>query len=87
MFQIVGRSHRWSPYLNMLGKHLQLKTTSLLVFFLCLVKSFEKLVNNRIVDHLEKCSHFWISSMVLGLLSQLQIFWQLYLTSLGLLEL
>ena len=35
-------------------------------------KVFEKLVNNRIVDHLEKCGLF--SSMVLGLLDQLQIF-------------
>ena len=37
-------------------------------------KVFEKLVNNRIVDHLEKCGLFLISSMVLGLLNQLQIF-------------
>ena len=37
-------------------------------------KIFEKLVNNRIVDHLEKCGLFLISSMVLGLLDQLQIF-------------
>ena len=57
-------------------------------------KVFEKLINNRIVDHLEKCGLFLISSMVLGLLDQLQIFSQLYLikllghlTSLGLLEL
>ena len=57
-------------------------------------KVFEKLVNNRIVDHLEKCGLFLISSMVLGLLDQLQIFCQLYLiellgllTGLGLLEL
>ena len=57
-------------------------------------KVFEKLVNNRIVDHLEKCGLFLISSMVLGLLNQLQIFWQLcliellgLLTGLGLLEL
>ena len=41
----------------MLGKGLLLKTTALLVFFLWLVKS-EKLVNNRIVDHLEKCGLF-----------------------------
>ena len=34
-------------------------------------KVFEKLVNNRIVDHLEKCGFFLISSMVLGLLDQL----------------
>ena len=57
-------------------------------------KAFEKLVNNRIVDHLEKCGLFLISSMVLGLVDQLQIFSQLYLielqgllTGLGLLEL
>ena len=41
----------------MLGKGPLLKTTPLLVFFLWLVV-FEKLVNNRIVDHLEKCSLF-----------------------------
>ena len=37
-------------------------------------KVFEKLVNNRIVDLLEKCSIFLISNMVLDLLNQLQIF-------------
>ena len=37
-------------------------------------KVFEKVVNIRIVDHLEKCGLFFISSMVLGLLNQLQIF-------------
>ena len=37
-------------------------------------KVLEKLVNNRIVDHLEKCGLFLISSMVLGVLNQLQIF-------------
>ena len=57
-------------------------------------KVFEKLVNNRLVDHLEKCGLFLISSMVVGLLDQLQIFRQLFLiellgllTGLGLLEL
>ena len=45
-------------------------------------KVFEKLVNNRIVDHLEKCGFYLISSMVLGLLDQLQIFLQLYLIEL-----
>ena len=57
-------------------------------------KVFEKLVNNRIVDHLEKCGFFLILSMVLGLPDQLQLFSQLHLiellgllTSLGLLEL
>ena len=57
-------------------------------------KVFEKLVNNRIIDHLENCGLFLISTMVFGLLDQLQIFWQLcliellgLLTGLGLLEL
>ena len=34
----------------------------------------EKLVNNRIVDHQEQYDLFMISSMVLGLLDQLQFF-------------
>ena len=57
-------------------------------------KVFEKLVNNRIVDHLEKCGHFSDFQYGLGLFDQLQIFRQLYLiellellTGLGLLEL
>ena len=37
-------------------------------------KVFEKLLNNRLVDDLEKC--------VLGFLDQLQIHWQLYLIKL-----
>ena len=37
-------------------------------------KVFQKLVNNRIVDHQKKYGLFLISSMVLGLLDQLQIF-------------
>ena len=56
------------------------------------LKVFEKLVNNRIVDDLEKCDLFSDFSMVLGLLDQLQIFSQLsliellgHLTGLGLL--
>ena len=37
-------------------------------------KVFEKLVGNRIVDNLEKYGRFLISSMIVGLLDQLQIF-------------
>ena len=37
-------------------------------------KGLEKRVNNRIVGHLEKCGLFLISSMILGVLNQLQIF-------------
>ena len=39
------------PVFDNLGKSLQLRTTTLLVFFLWLVES-GKLVDNRIVDHL-----------------------------------
>ena len=42
-FQIVGRSHLWSLYLRMLGKGLLLKSSTLLVFFLWLVKPFKNL--------------------------------------------
>ena len=37
-------------------------------------KVFEKLVNNELVDHLEKLAIFLITRMVLGLLNQLHIF-------------
>ena len=47
--------------------------------FFVVSKVFEKLVNNRIVDRLEKCGLFSNSSMVLGLLDQLQIVEQFYL--------
>ena len=44
----------------MLGKGLQLKTTVLLVIILWSVvsKVFDKLINNRLVDDLEKCGLF-----------------------------
>ena len=51
----------------MMGKGVQLKTTALLVFFL-LLEVFEKLLNNRFVDHLEKRGFFFSVPMVLGLL-------------------
>ena len=56
----------------MLMKGLQLKTTTQLVFFSVVSKAFEKIVNNKIVDHLEKCG--LLRNVVLGLLNQLQIF-------------
>ena len=41
--EIVGKFYWWSLYLRMLGKGLQLKTTTLSVFFLWLVKSLKNL--------------------------------------------
>ena len=55
--QTVGRSNWWSLYLRMLGECLQLKTTAILVLSV-VGKDFEKLVNKKIVDHLEKCGLF-----------------------------
>ena len=37
------------------GEGFTTKTTALLFFFLWLVKSLKILVNNRFVDHIEKC--------------------------------
>ena len=45
-------------------------------------KVFEKSVNNRIVDHLEKFGLFSDFQYGLGLLNQLHIFLQLYLIEL-----
>ena len=41
----------------MLGKDACERTTALLVFFV-ISKVFENLVNNRIIDHIEKCGLF-----------------------------
>ena len=43
VFPIVGRSLWWSLYLGILGKGMLLKTATLLVFFLGLVKSLKNL--------------------------------------------
>ena len=39
-------------------------------------KTFEKLVNVRLVDHVERYGLFLISGMVSGLLDQVHIFWR-----------
>ena len=78
-------------YLRMLGKGLQQNYHPVsLLFVLSIV--FEKLANNSIVNHLEKCGLF--SDFESGLGLQLQILLKLYLiellgilTGLGLLEL
>ena len=61
----------------MLGRGLRLKSTTLLVFLLWLVKSLK----NLLIAWRNGAS-FLISSMVKGLSNQLQIFRQLYLTEL-----
>ena len=66
----------------MLGKGLQLKTTTLLVFFLWLVKSLKNLFVIGLLITWRNVVFFLISSMALGLLNQLQFFWQLYLIEL-----
>ena len=78
----------------MLGKGLQLKTTTLLVFFLWFVKSLKNLCIMGLSITWGNVAFFLISKMVVGLLDQLQIFslWYLIeflglLTGLGLLKL
>ena len=57
--QIVLRSHLWSLYLKMLVRGLILMLYCSAVILLSVVSTFfEKLVNNRIVDYLEKFGLF-----------------------------
>ena len=95
---MVGGSDQWSLYLRILEKGLLLKTITLLTFLVVgkvfvvnllfvVGKSFGKLTERNVV-------FFLISSMILGLFDQLQIFSQLYVAGLlwfligiGLLEL
>ena len=70
------------PVFRNVGERFTIKSYCLVSIISVVSKVFEKLVNNRIIDHLEKCDFFLISSMVLGLLSQLQIFIQLYMIEL-----
>ena len=70
------------PVFKNVGKTSTAKTYHLGSLLSVVSKIFEKLVNNRIVDHIQKCGLFLISSMDLGLLDQLQIFSQLYLIEL-----
>ena len=78
----------------MFGKGQQLVTIALFFCLSVVSKVFEKLVNNRIFDHVRNVVFFLISSMVLDPLDQLKIFWQVHLivllgllTSLVLIEL
>ena len=66
----------------MLGKGLQLKTTAVLVFFLWLVKSEEVVKKIGLLITYRNAAFFLISSMVLVLLDQLQIFLQWYVIEL-----
>ena len=62
------------PVLKIVGERSTAKNYHPVSLLSAVSKVFEKLVNNRIVEHLEECGLFLISSMVLGLLNRLQIF-------------
>ena len=62
------------PVFKNVGERSTAKNYHPLSLLFVVSKVFEKLVNNRIVGHLEKYGLFLISRMVLGLLDQLQIF-------------
>ena len=61
------------PVFKNVGERSTAKNYRPVSLFSVVIKVFEKLVNNRIVDHLEKRGLFLISSMVLGLLDQLLV--------------
>ena len=82
---ILKKRYLWSLYLRMFrggGGGGGCKNYLPVSLLSVVSKVFEKLVNNRIVDHLEKSGFFLISSMVLGVLDQLKTFSQLYLIEL-----
>ena len=56
VFQISGRFYRWSLYLRMLGTAKRYRPVSLPPV---VSKVFEKLLSNKIVDHLEKFALFF----------------------------
>ena len=71
VFQIVGRFHQWSQYLRMLGEGSAAKNYCPVSLLSVVSKVFEKLVNNRIFDHLEKCCLFSDFQYGFRLLNQL----------------
>ena len=52
------------PTFNNVGERSTAKNYHLVSLLSVVSKNFQKLVNNRIFDHLEKCGLFLISSMV-----------------------
>ena len=70
------------PVFKNVGERSTAKIYSPVSLLSVVCKVFEKLVNNVIVDHIEKCGLFLNFSMVLGLFNQLQFFSQLYLIKL-----
>ena len=62
------------PVFSNVWKRFTTKNSHPVTLLCVLSKVFEKLVNNRIVGHLEKRGIFLISSLVLALLDPLQIF-------------
>ena len=62
------------PVVENVGERSAAKNYSPVSLLPVVCKVFEKPIFNRLVDHLEKCGFFFISSMALGLLDQRQIF-------------
>ena len=56
--EVVGRSRGWSLYFKNVGERSTAKNYRLASLLSLLNKVFEKLVNNRIADHIEKCCLF-----------------------------
>ena len=69
---IFGKFKLWLQYLRIFGIHLLSKNYYPVSLLFVVNKFFETLVNNKVVDHLEKFGFFLISSMTSGLLIQPQ---------------
>ena len=63
VFRTVGKFHQWSLYLRILKVSSTAKSYCPVNLFYVVSKVIEKLVNNRIVDHLDEQGLFLISSM------------------------
>ena len=63
VFRTVGKFHQWSLYLRILEESSTAKSYCPVNLFYVVSKVIEKLVNNRIVDHLDEQGLFLISSM------------------------
>ena len=61
------------PEFKKVGERCMAKNYRPISLLSVVIKVFERLVDNRLADHLEKCDLFSDFQLILGLLEQLQI--------------
>ena len=70
------------PEFKKVGERCMAKSYRPVSLLSVVIKVFQRLVDNRLANHLEKCDLFSDFQLILGLLEQLQILWKLYLIEL-----